>query len=123
MKKYNLVVFNDESLELEVKVDKDNETVWLNLDEIAILFDRDKSVISRHIRNIFDENELTKDSTIANFATVQMDGDREVTRNIDYYNLDMIISVGYRVKSLVVLAPTPNDGFRANFFGFKLSTF
>lgn len=99
MKKYNLVVFNDENLELEVKVDNENETVWLNLDEIAILFDRDKSVISRHIRNIFDENELTKDSTIANFATVQKEGSREVTRNIDYYNLDMIISVGYRVKS------------------------
>ena len=94
-----MVVFNDESLELEVKVDKDNETVWLNLDEIAILFDRDKSVISRHIRNIFSENELTKASTIANFATVQMEGDREVTRNIDHYNLEMIISIGYRVKS------------------------
>ena len=51
MEKYNLVVFNDENLELEVKVDKDNETVWLNLEEIAILFDRDKSVISRHITN------------------------------------------------------------------------
>ena len=70
MEKYNLVVFNDENLELEVKVDNDKETVWLNLDEIALLFDRDKSVVSRHIRNIFDENELTKDSTIANFATV-----------------------------------------------------
>ena len=64
-----------------------------------VLFDRDKSVISRHIRNIFYEKELSKDSTIANFATVQKEGDREVTRNIDYYNLDMIISVGYRVKS------------------------
>lgn len=99
MEKYNLVVFNDENLELEVKVDNDKETVWLNLDEIALLFDRDKSVVSRHIRNIFDENELTKDSTIANFATVQKEGNREVTRNIDYYNLDMIISVGYRIKS------------------------
>ena len=99
MEKYNLVVFNDEDLTMEVKVDKSNETVWLNLDELAMLFDRDKSVISRHIKNIFDEKELTKETTIANFATVQKEGKRDVTRNIDYYNLDVIISVGYRVKS------------------------
>ncbi len=64
---------------------------------MARLFDRDKSVISRHIKNAFEE-ELDN-STVANFATVQKEGTREVTRNIEYYNLDMIISVGYRVKS------------------------
>ena len=101
MKKYNLVVFNDENLELEVKVDKDNETVWLNLEEIAILFDRDKSVISRHIKNILTE-ELEKEEVIAKFATTTKHGaieGKSQTHIVDYYNLDMIISVGYRVKS------------------------
>lgn len=101
MKKYNLVVFNDEDLELEVKVDKDNETVWLNLDEIAILFDRDKSVISRHIKNILNE-ELEKEEVIAKFATTTKHGaieGKSQTHLVDFYNLDMIISIGYRVKS------------------------
>lgn len=65
----------------------------------AELFKRDKSVISRHINNIFKEEELDRNSTVANFATVQNESGRTVTRNIDYYNLDVIISVGYRVKS------------------------
>ena len=99
MNKFDLVVFNEEDLELEVKVDESNNTVWLNLEEISILFDRDKSVISRHIKNIFNEEELLKEETIANFATVQKEGSREVNRSIEYYNLDMIISVGYRIKS------------------------
>ena len=64
------------------------------------LFRRDKSVISRHIKKIFNEEELEESSTVAKFATVQKEGNREVERNIDYYNLDVIISVGYRVKSL-----------------------
>lgn len=64
------------------------------------LFQRDKSTISRHIKNIFEEGELTQSATIAKFATVQTEGTRTVERNIDYYNLDVIISVGYRVKSL-----------------------
>ena len=101
MKKYNLVVFNDEELELEVKVDKDNETVWLNLEEIAMLFDRDKSVISRHIKNILNE-ELEKEEVIAKFATTTKHGaieGKSQTHLVDFYNLDMIISVGYRVKS------------------------
>jgi len=75
-----------------------DETVWLSLEQMSELFDRDKSVISRHIKNIFNENELDN-STVANFATVQNEGVRQVNRNIDYYNLDMIISVDYRVKS------------------------
>lgn len=72
-----------------------DETVWLSLEQMARLFDRDKSVISRHIKNAFSE-EL-EDSTVAKFATVQKEGDREVIREIEYYNLDVIISVGYRV--------------------------
>jgi len=83
---------------LEVKLIK--ETVWLNLNQMAGLFQRNKSVVSRHISNVFRTRELSKGSTVAKFATVQIEGDREITRNIEYYNLDMIISVGYRVNSL-----------------------
>ncbi|MBR1686455.1 MAG: virulence RhuM family protein [Clostridia bacterium] len=76
-----------------------NETVWLSLEQMADLFQRDKSTISRHIKNIYTEGELMREATVANFATVQNEGDRQVERNIEYYNLDVIISVGYRVKS------------------------
>lgn len=74
--------------------------MWLNLNQMESLFGRDKSVISRHLRNIFSEGELQRSSTVANFATVQNENGRQVLRNIDYYNLDVIISVGYRVKSI-----------------------
>jgi len=87
----------DRSIRLEVRID--NETVWLSLNQMTNLFDRDKSVISRHIKNIFEEEELVMDSTVANFATVQIEGGRMVERYIEHYNLDVIISVGYRVKS------------------------
>ena len=76
------------------------DTVWLSLDQMAELFQRDKSTISRHIKNIYEEGELIQSATVAKFATVQTEGTRTVERNIDYYNLDVIISVGYRVKSL-----------------------
>ncbi|MDP2862366.1 MAG: RhuM family protein [Desulfobacterales bacterium] len=82
---------------LEVKLEK--ETVWLNLNQMADLFERDKSVISRHIRNIYEETELVPNSTVAKYATVQKEGERFIEREIDFYNLDVIISVGYRVKS------------------------
>ncbi|MBR4531933.1 virulence RhuM family protein [bacterium] len=78
----------------------DQNTVWLSIDQMAELFQRDKSTISRHIKNVFDEHELDRNRTVANFATVQNEGGRLVERNIDYYNLDVIISVGYRVKSI-----------------------
>ena len=94
--KNEIVIFENQNVKLEVNM-KD-ETVWLSLDQMATLFDRDKSVISRHIKNAFEE-ELDRSSTVAKFATVQKEGAREITRNIDYYNLDVIISVGYRVKS------------------------
>ena len=94
--KNEIVIFDNQNVKLEVNM-KD-ETVWLSLDQMATLFDRDKSVISRHIKNAFEE-ELDRSSTVAKFATVQKEGTREITRNIDYYNLDVIISVGYRVKS------------------------
>jgi len=82
---------------LEVKLMR--ETVWLNLNQMAMLFEKDKSVISRHLRNVFDTSELDKESTVAFFATVQKEGDRTIERNIEYFNLDAIISVGYRVNS------------------------
>ncbi len=76
------------------------ETVWLSINQMAELFQRDKSVISRHIKNVFDEGELPcNEATVAKFATVQREGSREITRGLEYYNLDVIISVGYRVKS------------------------
>ena len=93
--KNEIVLFKNQNVKLEVNM-KD-ETVWLSLDQMAKLFGRDKSVISRHIKNALEEELDT--STVANFATVQNEGGRNVIRNIDYYNLDMIISVGYRVKS------------------------
>lgn len=84
----------------KVEVTFDNETVWLSLDQIAELFQKNKSTISRHIKNIFSEGELLAEATVAKFATVQKEGNRTVERQIDFYNLDVIISVGYRVKSL-----------------------
>ena len=80
---------------LDVRLEKD--TIWLSLDQMTELFNRDKSVISRHIKNVFIEGELKKKSVVANYATTAVDGKKY---NVDYYNLDVIISVGYRVKSL-----------------------
>ena len=99
MEKVNeIVVYQpDEIVNLEVRVE--NESVWLTLNQIAILFDRDKSVISRHIKNIFKEKELSEISTVAKNATVQIENGRSIVRQMDYYNLDVIISVGYRVRS------------------------
>ena len=99
MEKLNEIVIYqpDEIVNLEVRVE--NESVWLTLNQTAMLFGRDKSVISRHINNIFKEKELSKISTVAKNATVQMENGRSIVRQMDYYNLDVIISVGYRVKS------------------------
>ena len=92
----DIVIFKNGELELEVSVSEDKETVWLSLDQMAKLFSRDKSTISRHIRNLFNEGELDKNSVVAKFATTASDGK---TYQVDYFNLDVIISVGYRVKS------------------------
>ncbi len=96
----SIVVYksNDGIVQLEVQLA--NETVWLTLNQLAMLFDRDKSVISRHLRNIYAEGELTREATVAKNATVQDESGRMVVRQIEYYNLDVIISIGYRVKSL-----------------------
>ena len=94
-----LVMFHDGSFELNVRISAAENTVWLTLDQIASLFEKDKSTVSRHIKNIFSEGELEYGATVAKNATVQIEGTREVRRFIEYYNLDVIISVGYRVKS------------------------
>jgi hypothetical protein len=89
----------DGTLKMEVRLEGD--TVWLSLNQLASLFQRDKSVISRHIKNVFDEGELHAQGTVAKFATVQTEGSKTVNREIEFFNLDVIISVGYRVKSTV----------------------
>jgi len=95
----NIEIYQAENGEIEFRGDIQKETIWANLNQIAKLFGRDKSVISRHIKNIFKSGELDRDSTVAKIATVQIEGNREVIRDIEYYNLDMILSVGYRVDS------------------------
>ena len=92
-----IIKFVNGDLQINVTVSPNEETVWLNRNQLASLFDRDVKTISKHINNALKE-ELDS-STVAKFATVQKEGSRNITREIDYYNLDMIISVGYRVKS------------------------
>jgi prophage maintenance system killer protein len=87
----------DGRVRLDVRLEQ--ETIWLNLNHMAALFERDKSVISRHLRKIYREGELEQESTVAFFATVQEEGGRRVTRQVEYYNLDAVLSVGYRVNS------------------------
>ena len=95
--KTNLIMYTTEDGVTKIQATFDNDTVWLSIDQMAELFQRDKSTISRHIKNIFEEGENISDSVVANFATTASDGK---TYQVDYYNLDVIISVGYRVKSL-----------------------
>ncbi|MBI5432000.1 MAG: virulence RhuM family protein [Planctomycetes bacterium] len=94
-----VVVFVAKGGRVRMDVRLDGETVWLSLDQIARLFERDKSVVSRHLRNVFASGELKRRATVAKSATVQREGDREVTRQVQFYNLDAILSVGYRVNS------------------------
>jgi len=94
-----IIIYQSDDGLTKIDVNMQDETVWLSLEQMAELFERDKSTISRHIKNIFEEGELLRESTVANFATVQNEGNRQVERSIDFYNLDVIISVGYRVKS------------------------
>ncbi|MDR1548046.1 MAG: virulence RhuM family protein [Hungatella sp.] len=91
-----IIIYQTEDGLTKINVNMQNETVWLSLEQMADLFQRDKSTISRHIKNIFDEGELVRSSVVAKFATTASDGK---TYQVEYYNLDVIISVGYRVKS------------------------
>ena len=96
--KGNILLYQTEDGQTKIEVTLANDTVWLIADQMAELFQRNKSTISRHIKNVFESGELKPDSTVAFFATVQNEGTRKVERNIAYYNLDIIISVGYRVN-------------------------
>ena len=97
--KGQILLYQTPDGESRIEVRLQGETVWLSLDQMAELFQRNKSTISRHIKNVFEEGELQPEATVAFFATVQTEGKRKVERDIAYYNLDMIISVGYRVHS------------------------
>jgi hypothetical protein len=92
----DMIIYTTEDGLAKIETTFDGDTVWLSLDQMAELFQRDKSTISRHIKNIFSEGELVRESVVANFATTAADGK---TYQVEYYNLDVIISVGYRVKS------------------------
>ena len=96
-----ILLYQSQDGEVRLDVRLERETVWLSLNQMAELLGRDKSVISRHLRNVFATGELEQAATVAKIATVQREGDREVVRAIEYFNLDAILSVGYRVKSVV----------------------
>jgi len=99
IKKGEIIIYKipDKKINLDVKLEQD--TVWLSLNQIAEVFDTDKSGISRHIKNTYNTGELSKKATVAKIATVQIEGGRKIERNIEYYNLDIILSVGYKVNS------------------------
>ncbi len=94
----DILIYENDQRQIEVRLE--GETVWLNRQQMALLFGRDVKTIGKHIANVFREGELEREATVAKFATVQQEGQREVMRQVEYYNLDVIISVGYRVKSL-----------------------
>lgn len=94
-----IILFQTQGGETKTEVRLVNETVWLTADQMAELFQRNKSTISRHIKNVFESGELNQNRTVAFLATVQDEGGRKVERKLTFYNLDMIISVGYRVNS------------------------
>ena len=95
-----IIIYQTQDGQMKIDVRIENETVWLTQNQMAELFQTTKQNISLHIKNIFEEGELTEDSTVKDYFTVQNEGSRKVSRNVTHYNLDVIISVGYRVKSL-----------------------
>ena len=95
----DILIYQNADGTIKLDVHLQDESVWVNRQQMAQLFNRDVKTIGKHINNVFAEGELEKNSTVANFAIVQNEGGREVKRQIEYYNLDVIISVGYRVKS------------------------
>jgi hypothetical protein len=99
--KGEILLYQSEDGITKIEVRLENETVWLNQYQLEALFQTDRSSIAKHIKNIYESGELLEDSTCAKIAQVQKEGSREVSRNIIYYNLDLIISVGYRIKSHV----------------------
>ena len=97
----DIIIYQTEDGLTKIDVKIENETVWLSQQQMAELYNTSKQNISLHIKNIFDEDELSEDSTVKEFLTVQKEGNRNVERNVKYYNLDMIISLGYRIKSKI----------------------
>lgn len=97
--KNEIILYRPNELSEHIEVMLENETVWLNRQQMALLFGRDVKTLGKHINNVFSEGELNAIATVAKFATVQNEGGRRVERQVEYYNLDVIISVGYRVKS------------------------
>jgi hypothetical protein len=95
-----IIIYNTEDGRTSIEVKLEKETVWLSQKQMAELFDKDVRTINEHIQNVFEEGELSPDPTIRKFRIVQSEGGRAVSRDIDHYNLDVIISVGYRVNSL-----------------------
>ena len=95
-----IIIYQTQDGQTKIDVRLENETVWLTQNQMAELFQTTKQTVSLHIKNIFEEGELSENSTVKDYLTVQQEGNRKVSRNISYYNLDVIISVGYRVKSL-----------------------
>ncbi|MFH0780267.1 MAG: RhuM family protein, partial [Parcubacteria group bacterium] len=99
-KNNQIIIYNDADGHTKIEVKFDGETVWLSQKQMAVLFDKDVKTVNEHIKNVFLEGELAQNSTIRKFQIVQIEGNREVEREIEHYNLDVIISVGYRVSSL-----------------------
>ncbi len=102
--KSQIIIYKTETGETKIDVRFENETVWLTQNALAKLFQTTKNNISLHVKNIFEEGELSQNATVKKFLTVQKEGAREVSRDLEYYNLDLIISVGYRVKSSIATA-------------------
>lgn len=96
-----IIIYQSDDGKSKLDVKLENETVWLSQSQLVDLYQTSKSNISEHIKNIFNEGELTKEATVRKFRTVQNEGNRQVSREVDYYNLDMIISLGYRIKSSI----------------------
>ena len=99
MKNQNILIYQNEQGNIKVDVKFEDESIWLTQSQICELYGKAKSTISEHIKAIYDEDELQKDSTVRNYRTVQIEGSREVSRDIEHYNLDMIIALGFRVRS------------------------
>jgi len=99
MEENKIIIYQTEDGQTQIDVRLENDTVWLTQGQMVDLFQTTKQNVSLHVRNVFKEGELDQSATVKDYLTVQKEGKREVTRNVKYYNLDVIISVGYRVKS------------------------
>ena len=95
-----IILYQNQDGNIKIDVRLEDETVWLSQAQLCELFQKSKATISEHIKNVFEEGELEQVATVRNFRTVRLEGAREVARDLEYYNLDVIISIGYRVKSL-----------------------